>query len=575
MSNQNNILVKKGWTTIEYDQHKEFVIKTFKQSHLFNREHRFLKKLQRYGFVPKIVQINKEKHMIKMIHCGPRLNAKNKPKDYIDQLKKISEILCKESIYHNDIELRNFVTQNEKIYLIDFALSTFMFPNDPQKNDFSDIVIALGGRIPIKFPIFTPRDSSSGRTQQSMARKAIAATTTRNGDVIPNSSTGKCPQVVKQREHTSTTKKSTVASSKKPQQTKRKLIPKVNYGQKVTHKTFDSIRALNKEIRFLKMLEKRNIVPKPIDIKRIERIIIYNVFQSLSVNELPVNFEDQLKDIENVLKRIRIQYGTVNRNSIVIANGKLLLIGFKNAQIIQRSKDITNDFSKLIESLKKEKKNEEQKQKANERLKRVTTKREAIENRNINRPRNIPKNRPTRVKLQILQERYRQFKNHQSNPRRKPPRSPPVTKPIKVAPKNKPQRYVPSAQELAQTIDTIQPQNIKKTVIKSQNNFKIKTPKEIQEDVVEKIQEEEDVVEKIQEDVVEEIEEDVVEEIEEDIVEEEVVEEIQDDVVEEIQEEVVVEEKIQTKSRKKRKATKPKKKETTDDLFGNMLDRYM
>ena len=474
IASSTNILVKSGWTTVEYDQNKQYAMKTFKESHLFNREQHFLKKLEKYGFVPEIVDIDKEKQTIKMKYCGVILNARNKPTNYIEQLKFIDQTLQKENIFHNDVELRNFVTMNDKIYLIDFAFSSFMFANEPYKNDFGEIVFSLGGTLgsTTNNTVFIPRDTINNKNPvnpSSEARKAIASTADKNGEQIPNSSTGVRPRVIRQREHKSmrmmhsepkhtpislgtTTNITSIAtpppsesisetsitnssiSIKGPQPpiqvqvghvepTEKTIDNDPQYGRKITCKSYASIHTLNRELRFLKLLEKSLIVPKIIDIKRENRTIIFDAYTPLDVNNLPIDFEEQLRNITTLLMRNKIQHNSFTQNSFILSKtNKLMLLCFHNAKLMDRPKDVLNDVNSLIEHLKKEKRNEELRQKANERLARVTTKQQAIENHNKQTRATATivtaKTRP-RDKLHILQDRYNKYKTENTKPNRK------------------------------------------------------------------------------------------------------------------------------------------------------------
>jgi hypothetical protein len=199
---------------------------------------------------------------------------------------------------------------------------------------------------------------------------------------------------------------------------------------------------------------------------------------------MPDNFEEQLKNIGNILMRNRIQHNNLQPNNIVISknNTILLITGFHKSSLQQRSKDVVNDIPTLIENIKIEKKNEEQRLKAQERLSRVVTKQQAIENRN--KQTQIPQKNPPRDKLTILQDRYNKYKKQTGRVRGDKknnnaadenafdtPDSPiEESQPPEILHIKDPEN-TPSAKELSNTFDTNNTTN-KVSVIKSQNNFK-------------------------------------------------------------------------------------------------------
>ena len=95
-----------------------------KNESLFLNEIYWLKKLEKYNFVPKILDIDHENLSISMSNQGEKINNKNKPINWRYQLKQILKILKKINCFHSDIKPDNLLVKNKKITLIDFAQST-------------------------------------------------------------------------------------------------------------------------------------------------------------------------------------------------------------------------------------------------------------------------------------------------------------------------------------------------------------------------------------------------------------------------------------------------------------------
>ena len=95
-----------------------------KNESLFLNEIYWLKKLEKYNFVPKILDIDHENLSISMSNQGEKINNKNKPINWRSQLKQILKILKKKNCFHSDIKPDNLLVKNKKIILIDFAQST-------------------------------------------------------------------------------------------------------------------------------------------------------------------------------------------------------------------------------------------------------------------------------------------------------------------------------------------------------------------------------------------------------------------------------------------------------------------
>ena len=137
-------LSKSSSSSIYYDDEKDVIIKIFTTNIEFKKEVFFLNKLKQYGFVPNIIAMEKSKYIIIMTYCGDKLTKRNKPQNCHEQIAHIERVLALECVFHNDLETRNFVIdKNGKISIIDFAMSTLMHSNKPDRNDFKVIYNAL------------------------------------------------------------------------------------------------------------------------------------------------------------------------------------------------------------------------------------------------------------------------------------------------------------------------------------------------------------------------------------------------------------------------------------------------
>jgi hypothetical protein len=193
-------------------------------------------------------------------------------------------------------------------------------------------------------------------------------------------------------------------------------------------------------------------------------------------------------------------------------------------------------------------------------LARVTTKQQAIENRNKQIQPALKKTRPQN-KLSILQDRYQKYK--QTGHNKKQPlemieedeeenqsESDEINIPVP------PEQNTPSAQDLALVVDNQDPTN-KITVIKSQNNFNglNRPPPSKYKGIASILQESKQAAGEVSTESVEEV-----------------VEVVQE-VVEVVQEENAVEVIPLPKPIKKCAKRKPIKKKE-ESLFGNLMDRY-
>ena len=86
----------------------------------FYNEIFWLKRLEKFGFVPKIKNIDYRKYIISISNEGDEISKKNKPHDWSKQLNKILYILKKNNCFHSDINPQNVLVKNNKLKLIDF-----------------------------------------------------------------------------------------------------------------------------------------------------------------------------------------------------------------------------------------------------------------------------------------------------------------------------------------------------------------------------------------------------------------------------------------------------------------------
>jgi hypothetical protein len=101
---------------------------------LFFNEIYWLKKLNRYKFVPKILNINYKKKIISLSYEGEKITNLNKPNNWKTKLKKILFLLKKNNCHHSDINPNNLLVKKNELKLIDFAQS--MKTSDLEKSIF-------------------------------------------------------------------------------------------------------------------------------------------------------------------------------------------------------------------------------------------------------------------------------------------------------------------------------------------------------------------------------------------------------------------------------------------------------
>jgi len=90
-----------------------------------SREAMFLKLLNNYSRYPKLLREGKD--FIEISYCGERI--KNLAQ-YADQKHDILEPLKIQKIKHRDINPKNLLVRNDKLYLIDFGYSIFDYEKD-------------------------------------------------------------------------------------------------------------------------------------------------------------------------------------------------------------------------------------------------------------------------------------------------------------------------------------------------------------------------------------------------------------------------------------------------------------
>lgn len=97
------------------------VKKIFSDKKKFEKEKYWLKLLQKYDFIPKIIKIDNNNLTIEMENCGVPVDITNKPPDFNKKLEYIQKSLNKDSIYHNDIHRKNLLLRpDNSLCLIDY-----------------------------------------------------------------------------------------------------------------------------------------------------------------------------------------------------------------------------------------------------------------------------------------------------------------------------------------------------------------------------------------------------------------------------------------------------------------------
>jgi hypothetical protein len=94
------------------------------QKDRFINEIYWLKKLSKYKFIPKIIDIDYKNRILIITNEGDKLTSSNLPSNWQNQLNKILKCLSQNNCFHGDINSENILVRNKKLKLIDFAQST-------------------------------------------------------------------------------------------------------------------------------------------------------------------------------------------------------------------------------------------------------------------------------------------------------------------------------------------------------------------------------------------------------------------------------------------------------------------
>jgi len=110
------------------------VKKIFSEKINFDKEKYWLKLLQKYDFIPKIINIDEKDLTIEMENCGIPVEINNIPLDFNKKLEYIQRSLNKDNIYHNDIHKKNLLVRpDNSLCLIDYD---WMSGNKNDKNPY-------------------------------------------------------------------------------------------------------------------------------------------------------------------------------------------------------------------------------------------------------------------------------------------------------------------------------------------------------------------------------------------------------------------------------------------------------
>ena len=123
---------------------KNIVKKVYSKKNFKKLEHEiyFLNKLYKYNIVPKLLKIDYKNRSIYLENIGERINSKNAPRDWKEQLIKILDIFKNERIQHRDLKIDEILVCKSKIKIIDFAeskvINSEISNNLSTKSRFSD-----------------------------------------------------------------------------------------------------------------------------------------------------------------------------------------------------------------------------------------------------------------------------------------------------------------------------------------------------------------------------------------------------------------------------------------------------
>jgi SAM-dependent methyltransferase len=97
------------------------VKKIFSDKIKFEKEKYWLNLLQKYDFIPKIINIDNNNLEIEMENCGSPVDINNRPSDFNRKLEYIQKSLNKDNLYHNDIHRKNLLVRPDNtLCLIDY-----------------------------------------------------------------------------------------------------------------------------------------------------------------------------------------------------------------------------------------------------------------------------------------------------------------------------------------------------------------------------------------------------------------------------------------------------------------------
>ena len=118
--------ISQGHTSVvSLSSDKQYIkkkITKYLEHNCYEREIHILKLLNHYQFdwCPKFVQSNDDMSFI-MTYCGERINKKNKPKTYKEQVQNILKDMKSINLKHNDIKSSEVLVHKDKVHIIDFG----------------------------------------------------------------------------------------------------------------------------------------------------------------------------------------------------------------------------------------------------------------------------------------------------------------------------------------------------------------------------------------------------------------------------------------------------------------------
>lgn len=86
----------------------------------FINEVNFLYNFSKFKYFPKLLEVDNKNFLLKMDYCGNTINHNNIPKNWLEQIKDISNILKAHNILLLDLQKKNILCKNNTIYIIDF-----------------------------------------------------------------------------------------------------------------------------------------------------------------------------------------------------------------------------------------------------------------------------------------------------------------------------------------------------------------------------------------------------------------------------------------------------------------------